>query len=64
VSAEKKTLAKTEHQLVLGIPPIRRLGPIVIQPQTIVIPIQVEHVRIAVSINYICRAINATARVN
>ena len=47
----KKALSETENKLVLRIPLVVRLRPIVIEPQSIVIVFQVEHVRIATGIS-------------
>lgn len=50
VSAEKTILSETEQELVLGIPLLLWLRPIVLEPQTLVIAIQVEHAQIAIGV--------------
>jgi hypothetical protein len=61
-SAGKKTVAKTETPLIVGIPVFVRFRPIVVEPQTVVIVFQLEDVRIAVGVGSVRTAINATAR--
>ncbi len=46
----KKALSKTEHKLIVRIPPIVRLRPIVVEPRPILIAFNVEHLRIAVRV--------------
>ena len=48
--AEKKTVSETEHKLVVRIPRVVGFRPIVVEPQTVVIPIQVEDVRVAIGV--------------
>lgn len=43
-------MAEAERKLVLRIPPVVRLGPILVQPQTVLVVIQVEDVRVAVPV--------------
>ena len=47
---KNEIFAETEQKLVLGIPPIVRIRPIVVQPQTVLIAFQLEHVRIAIGV--------------
>ena len=52
IGAEKTILSETKDELVVRIPPVLGISPIVIQPQAIIIPIQVEHVQVAISVSY------------
>ncbi len=56
------TGAGTEYELIVGIPPVRRLRVVRVEPEIGTIPVQVEHVRVAVAVGYVCSAICATAR--
>ena len=47
----KETVSETENNLIPGIPPVVRLGPIVVQPKLILIAINIEDVQIAVSVS-------------
>ena len=49
-SRGKENVAKTEDKLVVRIPPVVRLGPVVVEPQTVVIAFEVEDVRVAVPV--------------
>lgn len=44
-------MAETERKLVLRIPPVVGLGPILVQPKTVLVAIQVEDVRVAVPVS-------------
>ena len=57
----KKKVSGTKHEVVVRIPPIARLRIVRVEPQPIVILIEVEHVRVAVAVGYVCSAICATA---
>ncbi len=57
MSTEKKRLSETEDKLILGIPLLLRLRPIVVQPQPVVITIQVEDIRVTVLVRSVYRAI-------
>jgi len=61
-SAEKIILSKAEDKLVLRIPPVVRIGPIIVQPQTVFVAFQVKDVRIAARVSYVRHAIIITAR--
>jgi len=52
--AEKKIVSETEYELVVRIPLIVRFGPIVVQPQTVIIVFNAEDIRIAVTIGFLC----------
>jgi len=60
-SAERKILSQTENKLVLGIPLVRGLSDVVVQPQVVVITFHVEDARVAVRIGYVRHTIHATA---
>jgi len=47
---EKEIYAKTENDLVVGIPMVRRLSPVVVEPQPILIAVDIEDVRITVRV--------------
>ena len=49
-ATEKTVLAETKDKLIVGIPLIARIRPIVVELQTAVVTIQIEHVRIAISV--------------
>jgi hypothetical protein len=53
----------TEDKPIVSIPPIARLGIVSVQLQRATVLVQVEHVRIAVAIGYVCDAIYATVPV-
>ncbi|MGB7957626.1 MAG: hypothetical protein WCF77_02175 [Minisyncoccia bacterium] len=57
-------LAETEDELIVGIPLVRGIRPVVVQPQTVLVPFQVEDVRVAVAIGSVRHAIRATARLS
>lgn len=57
----KEALAETEEELVLKIPLIARLRPIVIEPQTILIALDLEDVRVPVGVGSAWHAIWSTA---
>ncbi len=44
-------LSKAENKLIVRIPPIVRISPIVIQPQTVFVALQVENVRVAIAVS-------------
>lgn len=48
--AGKKTVSETKRELVVRIPIVRRLRPIVVQPQTVVVAFELEDVRVAVGV--------------
>ena len=48
--AEKSILSETEHDLVVRIPLVVRLGPVVVEPHAVIVVVEVEHVRIAVRV--------------
>ena len=60
---EKIILSETKDELVVWIPLVVRIRPIVIQPQTILIPFQLEDVRIAIGVSSVWCAIYNTASV-
>ena len=60
-NAEKKRLSEAKDKLIVEIPLVRGFRPIVVEPKTVVIPVHIEHFRIAVGISFICRAIHITA---
>jgi len=62
LTSQIEQLAETEDELIVGIPLVRGLRPIVVQPQAVFVPFQVENVRVAVLIGSVRRAIRATAR--
>ncbi|KKT94105.1 MAG: hypothetical protein UW94_C0002G0079 [Parcubacteria group bacterium GW2011_GWA2_45_14] len=57
-------LAETEHKRIVGIPPVRRLSVVRIEPLLVGIPVEIEDVRVAVGIGNVCRAIYITAPAN
>ncbi len=57
----KEGVATTEEERVIGIPPVVRLRPIVVQPETVVIAFAVEDVRVPVGIGSVQCAIQGTA---
>ena len=62
--AEKKIVSETKSQLVVSIPLVVRLSPIVVEVQTVLIVVDVEDVRVAVTICVIvCSATRGTAHV-
>ncbi len=62
MSTEKIALSKAENKLVVGIPPVTRVRPIVVQPETVFVAFQVENIRVAVAVSNVWRAIFTTAR--
>ena len=49
-----KKVAGNKHEPVVRIPPIVRLRLIVaVEPQSIVVPVQVEHVRVAIAVGFV-----------
>ena len=60
MSAEKKRLSETEDKLVVRIPPVVRLSIVAIEFKLFAIRVQVENVRIAIAVCYICDALFAT----
>jgi hypothetical protein len=50
----------TEDHSIVGIPPVVRLGIVGVQVQLAIVLVQVEHVRIAIAIGYVCDAICTT----
>ncbi|MEK7139838.1 MAG: hypothetical protein AAB805_00775 [Patescibacteria group bacterium] len=49
-----KKVAGNKHEPVVRIPPIVRLRPIVaVEPQSIVVAVQVEHVRVAIAVGFV-----------
>ncbi|MCX6766433.1 MAG: hypothetical protein NT170_01455 [Candidatus Moranbacteria bacterium] len=64
VNAEKKKrLSEAENKLVVGISPVAGLGVVRVECEPSVVPVQVEHIRIAVAVGYIRNAIHDTARI-
>lgn len=63
-NAEKKTLSEAKDKLIVEIPLVRGFRPIAVEPLAVVIPIDVENIRIAIRVGFICRAIFSTARLN
>ncbi|MCX6812366.1 MAG: hypothetical protein NTW79_01960 [Candidatus Berkelbacteria bacterium] len=57
----KEILSEAEQKAVAGIPMIRRIRPVVVQPQTVRVAIQVEDIRLAVTVCYVRFIIYATA---
>lgn len=51
VSAEKKRLSETEDELVVPIPPVRRFRVVCVQFELRIVPVQIEHVRVAVAVD-------------
>jgi hypothetical protein len=49
-SAEKRILSETEHDHIVGIPLIVRPCPVVVEVHTVIVVVEVEHVRIAVRV--------------
>ncbi|GEM_PF-4829713 len=46
--------AKDEHQHMVEIPAVARVGVVAVQPTfAIVIPLDVEHVRVAIGVGYV-----------
>jgi hypothetical protein len=58
----KERVSEAERKLVVRIPPVVRLGPILVQPQTVIVAFQVEDVRVAIPVSDVWRAIRTTAR--
>ena len=59
---EIKRVAKNEHQLIDEIPPIVGVDPIRVEPPlTVVVPLDVEHVRVAVRVRYARRVAHTIA---
>ena len=50
LSRGKKRISETEDELIVRIPLIAGLGPIAVQPQTIVVAFQLEDVRVAIGV--------------
>ena len=49
IGGEMKRVAETEHDLVVEIPLVARVDPIRVEPPlAVVVPIDIEHVRVAV----------------
>lgn len=49
----KEARAETEEERVLGIPPVVRLRPVVVEPEAVLVALDVEHVRVAVGVGYV-----------
>jgi hypothetical protein len=49
-TAEKKIVSETEYKLVVRIPRVVGFSPIVVEPQTVVVPVQAEDVRVAIGV--------------
>ncbi|MEK9175709.1 MAG: hypothetical protein AAB795_03940 [Patescibacteria group bacterium] len=49
----KKILSEAEHKLIVRIPLVRGLRPIVVEPQTIGITVEVENVRVTVTVSIV-----------
>jgi len=47
-------LSEAEDKLVLGIPLVVRIRPVVVQPETVLIPFQLEDIRIAAAVGDGC----------
>ena len=62
VGAEKNWLAGSENKPVARMPPVRRLGIVAVEFELLAIRVQVEDVRIAIAVGYICDAIFTTAQ--
>jgi hypothetical protein len=60
-SGEKKTLSEAKDKLIAEIPPVRRIRPVVVKPETVIVPVHVENVQVAVGVGFACRAIRSTA---
>jgi len=60
-NAERRILSQTEDQLVLGIPLVRGVSDVVVQPQVVVITFHIEDARVTVRISCVRHAIHATA---
>ncbi|MFH0804511.1 MAG: hypothetical protein V1896_02835 [Candidatus Zambryskibacteria bacterium] len=45
-----KKLSGTEEELIVGIPPVRRIGVVCVHPELVTIIVEVEHVRVAVAV--------------
>lgn len=58
---ERRIWRETEDEGIRGIPPLVSPRIIRIEPRLAVIPIQVEDVRIAIGVGYVCCAIRTTA---
>jgi hypothetical protein len=50
----------TEDHTIVSIPPVVGLGIVGVQVQLAIVLVQVEHVRIAIAIGYVCDALCAT----
>lgn len=61
VRREMKRVAAAEHPDVLGIPLVRRVRVVRVEPPTIVVVVHVEDVQVAVGVRAICaKAIETT----
>ena len=58
-----KRISQDKDKFVLRIPSVLGIRPIVVQPQAIIVPVQVENVRVAITVSYVRNAIHATAQV-
>ena len=64
LGAEKKIVSRTgetEDELIIRIPRVRRLRPVVVEPDPVRIAFQVEQVRIAIGVGIVWYAVKATA---
>ena len=62
IGAEKIVLSQTKDKLIVRIPLIRRIRPVVVEPNPISIVFQVEHVLVAIRVGIVVwRAIQITA---
>lgn len=57
---ETSTVA-TEHQWVVAVPDVVRVGIVPVDPRTVGIAFDVEHVQVAISVRYVSSAIRITA---
>ena len=58
----KKILSDAENKLIVFVPPVRRLSNVAVKFELAAIVVQVEHVRIAIAIGYVCKTIFLTAQ--
>lgn len=60
-NAGKESVAETEHERIARIPPVVGVRPIVVQPETVVIGLQVEEVRVSVGVSFVRHIVRSTA---
>ena len=58
--AEKRTVSETEHKPIVRIPLIVRFRPIAIQPQLVIVTIQLEDMRVTISVRSVLHTIKIT----